>query len=208
MRQVCAHKVDAWTLYREPTFFSATSVTSARVKIVSMALALADLWQRPCPLAEVSLKYDSEEADARVGRRGQLCGGKHACGAILLPSPTCALTLRLLKKHTQNNQRLCLQRVIIGYPIHLVRSKAVSVVSCVVVRARSPGYGGAVVCLCNSRSATEPVRVMLARDPIRAGLAESGSDKHPNNVTGTCANHGLPAGSLTNGVYLARQIRN
>jgi hypothetical protein len=62
------------------------------------------LWQRPCPLAEVSLKYDSEEADARVGRRGQLCGGKYARGAILFPSPTCALTLRLIK-NAQNNQR-------------------------------------------------------------------------------------------------------
>ena len=78
-------------------FFTATSVTSTWVKIVPTALSLADLWQRPCPLAEVSLQYDSEEADARVGRRGHLCGGKHACGAILFPSPTCALTLRLLK---------------------------------------------------------------------------------------------------------------
>ena len=83
------------------------------------------------------MKYDSEEADARVGRRGQLCGGKHARGAILFPSLTCALTLRLLKtKRKTINVFACLIKVSIGYPIQLAQSKDASVVLCVVVLAR------------------------------------------------------------------------
>ena len=173
MRHVCAHKPVAWPLYRGPTFFFGHfGDLSAWVYIVPTALSLADLWQRPCPLAEVSLKYDSEEADVRVGRRGQLCGGKHARGAILLPSPTCALTLRLCKKQAQNNQRLCLRRVSIGYPIHLARSKAASVTLCVVVRARFT-VGAALWLIAIKRSVTEPVR------PLSPGLGRG-----PESVTG------------------------
>ena len=40
---------------------------------------------RPCPFAEVSLKCDSEEADAKVGRRGRLCGGNNAQRSDPLP---------------------------------------------------------------------------------------------------------------------------